>query len=261
MRVGGFRVGVVDDDRPGDRETVDGEQRAIAVVDMKLDKTVEPLPVDTTVFVRPRSALGLKYVELTPGQERARRYSAGDTIPLENASTPVEFDDLLNTFDTETRAELAGGARGLRRRVRRPRRRRSTRRSRRFSPFFTHLTPVMQNLSDPRTELDEFFKQIGARVRPRWRRSRACRRELFANMADTFDAIGRDPAACRRRSRSARRRWTRRSELPRAAPVPGRLRRPLARLRPAARELPTALPDAQRRARRRHARAAPQRRR
>ena len=40
---------------------------------MKLDKTVEPLAADTKLRVRPRSALGLKYVELTPGKEQGRR--------------------------------------------------------------------------------------------------------------------------------------------------------------------------------------------
>ena len=60
------------------------------------------LPVDTHVLVRQRSALGLKYVELAPGTARAR-FKPGDTIPLNQSSLPVEFDDLLNTFDARTR--------------------------------------------------------------------------------------------------------------------------------------------------------------
>ena len=43
---------------------------------MKLDEELEPLPIDSTFLVRPRSALGLKYVELTPGSARAG-YPAG----------------------------------------------------------------------------------------------------------------------------------------------------------------------------------------
>ena len=38
---------------------------------MKLDKEVEPLPAGSTLLVRPRSAVGLKYIELTPGRQRA----------------------------------------------------------------------------------------------------------------------------------------------------------------------------------------------
>ena len=44
MRVGGFRVGVVDKIRTRFRKTPpDGKLRSIAVLDLKLDKTVEPL--------------------------------------------------------------------------------------------------------------------------------------------------------------------------------------------------------------------------
>src|SRR5215211_4856437 len=57
VRAGGFRVG-------------NGKEKAIAVVDLSLDKQIEPLSVDTTFSVRPRSALGLKYVELLPGRSR-----------------------------------------------------------------------------------------------------------------------------------------------------------------------------------------------
>src|SRR6478736_2205225 len=51
VRIGGTRVGTVD-----------------ARLDLKLETTIDPLPVDSTVIVRPRSALGLKYVQITRGQ-------------------------------------------------------------------------------------------------------------------------------------------------------------------------------------------------
>src|SRR3954454_9450623 len=70
VRVGGFRVGVVSDIRPVTNR-VHGRARSVAVVEMKLDKPVEPLARDTTVRVRPRSALGLKYVEISPGSGKA----------------------------------------------------------------------------------------------------------------------------------------------------------------------------------------------
>src|SRR5215218_3853656 len=84
VRTGGFRVGVVDDIRPK-MVKVQGKSRAVALVSMKLDKTVEPLPTDSKLRTRPRSALGLKYIELTPGKSR-RTYDAGDTVPLKNGS-------------------------------------------------------------------------------------------------------------------------------------------------------------------------------
>ena len=52
--------------------------------------------------MRPRSALGLKYVELTPGTSR-QTLAAGDTLPLANASEPLELEDLFSTFDEDMR--------------------------------------------------------------------------------------------------------------------------------------------------------------
>jgi len=195
VRVGGFRVGIVDTIRTRFRRTPpDGKLRSIAVLDMKLDKTVEPLAKDTELIVRPRSALGLKYVEIRPGKSKDT-ISPGATIPLEQAGNPVEFDDLLNTFDEATRQyqqeslvgfgdAFAGRGADLNEAIAS------------LSPFFDALTPVMQNLSDPRTRLKDFFKEIGetsAEVRPVAR----LQGELFGLMAETFDAITRDPDAFR----------------------------------------------------------------
>src|ERR1051325_4760824 len=59
VRIGGERVGTVSDIKPVHHSNgVD-----TAVINMKLEKRVEPLPKASTVLVRPRSALGLKYVD------------------------------------------------------------------------------------------------------------------------------------------------------------------------------------------------------
>ena len=191
VRIGGFRVGIIDKIGTGTK-VFGGKPRSIAVVQMKLDKSSEPLPRDTAVVVRPRSALGLKYIELSPGKSR-QNYRSGDTIPLARATEPVEFDDFLNTFDAPTRqnsqdaltgfgeafagrgSDVNAAIQGL-------------------APFFRSLVPVMSTLSDPSTELDEFFKEIGrtsAQVAP----VAKTQAELFSNMADTFEAIGRSPSA------------------------------------------------------------------
>src|SRR5688500_14045309 len=70
VRIGGFRVGLVDEIAPRTAR-VGGRERAVAIVDLKLEKGVEPLSDETQVRVRPRSALGLKYVELTPVERGA----------------------------------------------------------------------------------------------------------------------------------------------------------------------------------------------
>jgi len=241
VRIGGFRVGLVD---AIDTETVDTAERkndAIAVIGMKLDKVVDPLPADTQVFIRQRSALGLKYVELTPGRSE-EGITVGDTIPLDQAREPVEFDDVFSTFDTPTREgsrialegfgdALAGRGASLNSAIAA------------FRPLFTHLEPVMTNLSDPKTELDEFFKQLGAaaaQVAP----VAEVQAQLFVNMADTFEAFSRDPEALRATIEKS-------PPTTETAIESFRVQRPflaefasLSReLRPAARELPRSLPD------------------
>src|SRR3954453_23054691 len=52
VRVGGFRLGVIDDITPATIER-NGERKSIAVVNLKLDKTVDPLSTDTKLRVRP----------------------------------------------------------------------------------------------------------------------------------------------------------------------------------------------------------------
>jgi virulence factor Mce-like protein len=190
VRVGGFRVGVVDTIKPA-TQVVGGKTTPVAQVNLKLDKTVEPLPIDSKIIIRSRSALGLKYVQLTPGASK-QTFKAGSTIPLANATLPVEFDDFLNTFDDPTRtgsrlalsgygdafagrgADINLALQGL-------------------NPFFHVLAPVMRNLSDPRTGLKDFFKNIGAvsaQVAPVAR----VQAELFTKMADTFAAFNRCPS-------------------------------------------------------------------
>ncbi|MEA2375524.1 MAG: phospholipid/cholesterol/gamma-HCH transport system substrate-binding protein [Thermoleophilaceae bacterium] len=239
VRIGGFRVGVIDKIGAG-TGVFNGRRRAIAIVRMKIDKSAAPLSRDTQVLVRPRSALGLKFIQLTPGTARAS-FRDGETIPLKAATAPVEFDDFLNTFDRNTRQNsqdaltgfgdaFAGRGTDVNNAIQG------------LAPFFRYLTPVMANLSNPRTQLKEFFKQIGrasAQVAPVAR----IQAQVFSEMADTFAAIGHDANALR-------------ATIEKNPPTLDtaiesfRVQRPFladftdlsARLRPAARELVIALP-------------------
>src|SRR4051794_19035106 len=96
IRLGGFLVGTVNKMQPK-TEMVNGKLTTVALVDMKLHKEVEPLPVDTRIAVRPRSALGLKYLDITPGKSK-KTLRQGDTIPLRQAaSQAVEYEDVFST--------------------------------------------------------------------------------------------------------------------------------------------------------------------
>lgn len=187
VRIGGSRIGQVDTISPD----VDPDSgKAIAVAEMKLDKAVAPLPADTATRVRPRSALGLKYIQLEPGTSR-RVLEAGDRIALENATKPVEFDEFFSQYDDATRAAqrkvfvgygtaLAGRGSAINTTIEG------------LVPFLTHLQPVMRNLSDPRTRLARLFgpaSRFAGELAP----VASSYAALFGHMATTFDALGRDP--------------------------------------------------------------------
>ncbi len=189
VRVGGFRVGLVEEIN----STVDPKTgKAIAVVSLKLDKAIEPLPADTRAIVRPRSALGLKYVELTPGDSEDE-IKPGGTLALEQASDIVELDQFFSIWDEDFRNDqrealqgygtaFAGRGESINRAIRD------------LVPFLRHAEPVFRVLSDRDTALGRFVTQsrrFVGQIAP----VAATYARLFTNMADTFEALGRDPQA------------------------------------------------------------------
>src|SRR5581483_349408 len=113
VRIGGIRVGqitsidpVTIDDAPCPNDPTRRCRSQVAKVNMELNQDLEPLPADTTVVVRSRSALGLKYLELDRGSS-SRGYKPGATIPVSAARPePVEIDQVFNMFDEPTRAAI-----------------------------------------------------------------------------------------------------------------------------------------------------------
>jgi len=183
VRIGGARVGIVSQIEP-EREA-DGS--TYAELTLELDKRIEPIPADSTLLIRPRSSLGLKYLELVPGQGRAG-FAAGSTIPLRaSRPEPVELDEFLNMFDaparTGARAGLRGFGDGLAGRgedvnTAIPE----------FVPLLEDLEPVARNLASPRTRLDRFVAELAdaaAQVAPVAEQGAA----LFVNLDTTFAAL------------------------------------------------------------------------
>jgi virulence factor Mce-like protein len=157
VRVGGVRVGLVEAIEPVAHE--DGS--ATAMLDLKLDAQLEPLPVDSKISVRARSALGLKYLEIRQGDSEDG-FAAGSTIPLESEEpVPVEIDTLINTFDEPTRDAmqrnllefgnaLAGRGPDLNAAIGE------------LDPLLERLVPVARTLASPETGLARFFRALGA---------------------------------------------------------------------------------------------------
>ena len=152
VRVGGVRVGQVEEVVPVSEE--DGTVNANLV--LKLNQEIDPLPTDSTVVIRARSALGLKYLEINRGTS-SEGFAEGATIPVSQATPdPVEYDQLINTFDTPTRRAikvnlnefgnaLAGRGPDLNQAI-------GT-----LRPMLPRLERVMRNLADSETDLAGFF--------------------------------------------------------------------------------------------------------
>ena len=183
VRIGGARVGFISKIEPKKRE--DGS--AYAQVTMKLDKEIEPVPADSTLLVRPRSSLGLKYIELTPGEGR-EGLAAGSTIPVRQARPAVvELDDLFDMFDDKTRVGsrnsldgfgggLAGRGQDINTAIAA------------FVPLLTDLEPVARNLADPDTRLNRFFASL-ARAAEEAAPVAEEQASLFVNLDTSFTAF------------------------------------------------------------------------
>ena len=105
------------------------DEETVAIIDLKLDKTVEPLPQDTSFTVRPRSALGPQVRRGRPGQVQAG-LRAGDRAAGNggvDSEPPIELEDVLSTFDSQTREASKAGLEGFGSAPGRPRTSRSTR--------------------------------------------------------------------------------------------------------------------------------------
>lgn len=183
VRVGGARVGVVD--RIQARRRRDGT--AFARLVLELDKEVEPLPRDSKIAIRSKSALGLKYVEIARGASEDG-FADGDTMPLSaSVAGQVEFDEVINTFDDRTRAGIQGSLDGF-----------GTALAGRgtslntaigaFRPLLREIVPVAQNLSSGSTNLRGLVRGLSraaAEVGP----VAQAQADLFANLDATFTAL------------------------------------------------------------------------
>ncbi|MDX6642644.1 MAG: phospholipid/cholesterol/gamma-HCH transport system substrate-binding protein [Solirubrobacteraceae bacterium] len=185
VRIGGHRVGGITDISPLRQPG----GNTIAVLHMKLDRALQPLPVDTHVLVRARSALGLKYLEITPGNSAAG-FRPGDTMPLAAATPrPVEIDEVFNMFDAPTRRGIrrslggygtgfAGRGAGLNEVISQ------------LPQLLFNLDSVTSNLADRRTRLRALFPELGraARIVAPVSETQA---RLFENLDTTFGALAR----------------------------------------------------------------------
>ena len=189
VRIGGNRVGVVES-----IETTTNPENGTqaAKLNLKLDKSADPIPADSTVRVRYKSSFGLKYLEVSRGTSD-QGLPEGGTLPVTQAEPQTEFDDIGDTFDQPTRegvrtnldefgAAFAGRGASLNQAIES------------FNPLFQNLKPVADVLASPETDLARFFPELAdaARLVAPVAFQNA---EQFTNMAIAFRAISSDPEA------------------------------------------------------------------
>src|SRR4051794_5245202 len=103
VTVGGREVGLVDD------IALTADNRAEVTVKVSDDSLV-PLHRGTTALVRAPSLAGVanRYVALDPGPNSAPALPSNGVLDVGHTRSTVELDELLNTFDAETRGALRG---------------------------------------------------------------------------------------------------------------------------------------------------------
>jgi virulence factor Mce-like protein len=185
VRIGGVRVGQIEAIEPVTSGSDDGT--ATAKLDLRLDPEVEPLPNDSTVIVRSRSALGIKYLEIVPG-ESEEGYEAGSLMPLSAATPePVEIDQFLNMFDSRTRTAIqinlrefgntfAGRGGDVNSAIGE------------LVPLVERLLPVARLVAAPQTQFRRFFPalaQAAAEVAP----VAQTQADMFVELDTTFSAL------------------------------------------------------------------------
>jgi virulence factor Mce-like protein len=183
VRIGGARVGVVHKiDAIANR---DGSTEAR--LELALEANSDHLPVDSVVKVRPKSSLGLKYVEITRGKA-SRTIDPDGTLKVPQGTTrPVDIDDFFNMFDEPTRegsadnlvaygTGFAGRGGDLNAAVRN------------LDPLVTHALPALRNLTSTATAFDKLFPalaQAATEVAP----VAQTQAQLFTDGNTTFKAL------------------------------------------------------------------------
>jgi ABC-type transporter Mla subunit MlaD len=226
VRIGGVRVGVVESieavQPDAGRSAAEGSgseevSPAAARLDLRLDRSVEPLARDSIFRVRYRSTFGFKYLEVVRGTgppapagftfvgtddrgvcklpENLERFSSEIPEPARNGcfQPQTEFDEVGNLFDARTRTNardaltgfgdaLAGRGGSLNSAIEELR------------PLLADLAPVARTLSARGTRLERFvlaLDRTAAAIAPVSEQAA----ELFTNAAIAFEALSRDPDA------------------------------------------------------------------
>jgi virulence factor Mce-like protein len=156
VHMGGALVGMID----SVTATRARNGRAIGVLNLELDKSIQPLPVDSRFTIREKDAIGEKFVDITPGHSK-RAWSQNSTVPISQTGATTDLDQVLSMFTPPTRRGVTNSTEGFAEAL-------AGRGAAvndaigAFVPLVDDLGPVMRNLSSTRTQLGGFLRGLGA---------------------------------------------------------------------------------------------------
>ena len=103
VRISGVRVGSVKTREPN-------EKTGLTDTVIEIDARYAPLPRDTRAILRQKTLLGETYVELSPGDpgpDGKDILHDGGKLPRGQVAETVQLDEILRTFDPETRQQFS----------------------------------------------------------------------------------------------------------------------------------------------------------
>ena len=98
VEVAGVKIGIV--------KSITTNNQGGALVTMEINTQKTAIYKDVTAQIRPHGVFGPKFVQLYPGTEQAGAFPAGGTIDVSKTAVAVDFEQVLNEFDTNTRQSL-----------------------------------------------------------------------------------------------------------------------------------------------------------
>jgi virulence factor Mce-like protein len=179
---GGTLIGLIS----GISATRSDTGKPVADVTLKLYKSVEPLPADTRFTVRLKGAIGLKYLDVTPGHSQ-QGLKNGATVPVSQTGSSTDFDQVLNMFTPPTRKGVQQSTIGFGEAVA-GRGYDINRAIVKFLPLVSNLLPVTTNLASPSTDLAGFFRGL-ERFSGALAPVAESQASLFVNLDTTFSAL------------------------------------------------------------------------
>jgi phospholipid/cholesterol/gamma-HCH transport system substrate-binding protein len=196
VQVAGRRVGRVD--------SIDLTENNLAAVEVELD---EPLPAGSTAVVRLTSLSGIanRYVALAPGP--GAPLEEGSRLDLQDTTSVVDLDQLINTLDERSQGDLRDLVRGFARQYA-GKGAEAEQASKYFGPFVSSSRRLVGELAEDEATLTRFLvasaRLVGALADRRGElaqlvgNANAATRAVGAESAALGDALGSLPTTLRR---------------------------------------------------------------